>query len=79
MIVIHESIILARRHHDRFENPLTTAAAIDRVVHHSLMIEFGADIPSMRAEAAAQRQRATVADPPRPAAPADLTPTAKVA
>jgi DNA replication protein DnaC len=39
-----------------FKDPLTTAAAIDRVVHHSRIIEFGADMTSVRAEAAAQRQ-----------------------
>lgn len=38
-----------------FKNPLTTAAAIDRVVHHSLIIEFGRDVKSMRAEQAARR------------------------
>jgi DNA replication protein DnaC len=38
-----------------FKNPLTTAAAIDRVVHHSLIIEFGKDVKSMRAEEAARR------------------------
>jgi DNA replication protein DnaC len=38
-----------------FKDPLTTAAAIDRVVHHSRILEFGADITSMRAEAAAKR------------------------
>jgi DNA replication protein DnaC len=38
-----------------FKDPLTTAAAIDRLVHHSRILEFGADIPSMRAEAAARR------------------------
>jgi DNA replication protein DnaC len=41
-----------------FQNPLTTAAAIDRVVHHSVILEFGADVPSLRAEAAAKRQQA---------------------
>jgi DNA replication protein DnaC len=41
-----------------FQNPLTTAAAIDRVVHHSVILEFGAELPSLRAEAAAQRQHA---------------------
>jgi DNA replication protein DnaC len=40
-----------------FKDPLTTAAAIDRVVHHSRILEFGAEMPSMRAEAAAQRLR----------------------
>jgi DNA replication protein DnaC len=38
-----------------FKDPLTTAAAIDRVVHHSRILEFGPDISSMRAEAAAKR------------------------
>ena len=39
-----------------FKDPLTTAAAIDRVVHHSRIIEFGAEMGSVRAEQAAQRQ-----------------------
>ena len=38
-----------------FKNPLTTAAAIDRVVHHSLIIEFGRDMKSVRAQEAARR------------------------
>ena len=38
-----------------FKNPLTTAAAIDRVVHHSLIIEFGKEVKSARAEEAARR------------------------
>jgi len=38
-----------------FKNPLTTAAAIDRVVHHSIIIEFGRDMKSVRAEEAARR------------------------
>lgn len=38
-----------------FKNPLTTAAAIDRVVHHSVIVEFGPDVTSRRAEEAAQR------------------------
>jgi hypothetical protein len=36
-------------------NPLTTAAAIDRVVHHSLIIEFDHTMTSVRAEEAARR------------------------
>lgn len=40
-----------------FKDPLTTAAAIDRVVHHSRIIEFGSDVTSVRAEHAAQRQQ----------------------
>lgn len=39
-----------------FKHPLTTAAAIDRVVHHSRIIEFGSDMTSVRAEEAARRQ-----------------------
>ena len=34
-----------------FGNPMATAAAIDRVVHHSVILEF--DVPSKRAEDAA--------------------------
>jgi len=40
-----------------FKDTLTTAAAIDRVVHHSRIIEFGSDMGSVRAEQAAQRQQ----------------------
>jgi DNA replication protein DnaC len=36
-----------------FKDPMTTAAAIDRVVHHSVVLEFIG--PSVRAEAAEQR------------------------
>jgi DNA replication protein DnaC len=39
-----------------FKDPLTTAAAIDRVVHHSRIIEFGPEMTSLRAEEAARRQ-----------------------
>src|SRR5690606_18873020 len=38
-----------------FKDPLTTAAAIDRIVHHSIIIEFGPQVTSMRAEEAARR------------------------
>ncbi len=38
-----------------FKDPLTTAAAIDRVVHHSLIIEFGRGMKSVDAEEAARR------------------------
>jgi len=34
-----------------------TAAAIDRVVHHSLIIEFGKEMTSYRAQQAAERNR----------------------
>jgi DNA replication protein DnaC len=52
-----------------FKDPLTTAAAIDRVVHHAAIIEFAADIPSYRAEQANRRQR-RVAEPAATAQPA---------
>ena len=38
-----------------FANPMATAAAIDRVVHHSVILEF--DVPSYRTVAAQQRGR----------------------
>jgi DNA replication protein DnaC len=37
-----------------FKDPMTTAAAIDRVVHHSVIVEFGKEILSHRAQHAAQ-------------------------
>ncbi len=39
-----------------FKDPLTTAAAIDRVVHHATIVEFGPDMTSYRAEQASRRQ-----------------------
>ena len=36
-----------------FRNPMATAAAIDRIVHHSVILEF--DVASYRTEAAKQR------------------------
>lgn len=40
-----------------FQDPLTTAAAIDRIVHHSIIIEFGRDIKSLRMEEASRRNQ----------------------
>lgn len=40
-----------------FKDPMTTAAAIDRVVHHSIIIEFGQEMSSHRADEAALRQK----------------------
>ncbi len=40
-----------------FKDPMTTAAAIDRVVHHSIIVEFGKEMKSVRAEQAAMRNR----------------------
>ena len=39
-----------------FANPMATAAAIDRVVHHSVILEF--DVPSYRTDAAQKRGEA---------------------
>ena len=38
-----------------FKNPMTTAAAIDRLVHHSVILEFSG--PSKRADEAQSRSR----------------------
>ncbi len=38
-----------------FRNPMTTAAAIDRLVHHSVILEF--DVPSFRTEKAKQEAK----------------------
>ena len=45
-----------------FKDPLTTAAAIDRVVHHSLIIEFGREMKNVRAEEAARRNGIRLGD-----------------
>jgi DNA replication protein DnaC len=58
-----------------FRNPMATAAAIDRIVHHSVILEF--DVPSYRTEAAkrrlepvAERERSAASRPKsRPAEP----------
>ena len=36
-----------------FKNPMTTAAAIDRLVHHSVILEF--NVPSYRTESRAKK------------------------
>jgi DNA replication protein DnaC len=41
-----------------FKDPMTTAAAIDRVVHHSVILEL--NVSSYRAEAATRRTRSAV-------------------
>jgi len=45
-----------------FKDPMTTAAAIDRVVHHSVILEL--NLPSYRLEASKQRVGATTVSPP---------------
>ena len=37
-----------------FANPMVTATAIDRIVHHSVILEF--DLPSYRTNEAQERQ-----------------------
>ena len=49
-----------------FKDPMTTAAAIDRLVHHSIILEL--NIPSYRVEQA-QKDRVTAADPGPETAP----------
>ena len=44
-----------------FKDPMTTAAAIDRVVHHSVILEF-ADVTTFRGDAAKKRAKITVDD-----------------
>ena len=39
-----------------FKDPMTTAAAIDRLVHHSVILEL--NVPSYRLEASKRRQKA---------------------
>lgn len=41
-----------------FKDPMTTAAAIDRVVHHSVILEF-ADVTTYRGDAAKKRAKIT--------------------
>jgi DNA replication protein DnaC len=47
-----------------FKNPMTTAAAIDRLVHHSVILEF--NVPSFRTAAATKNAS-------RAGAPTDAT------
>jgi len=49
-----------------FRNPMTTAAAIDRLVHHSVILEFSVD--SYRTSAAVTRHREGGAKPTAPEA-----------
>ncbi len=43
-----------------FQNPMATAAAIDRIVHHSIILEF--DVPSYRTDKSKKRQQDKVGD-----------------
>src|SRR4051812_40160994 len=44
-----------------FKDPMTTAAAIDRLVHHSVIVEL--NVPSYRAEQAKKAKQARAAEP----------------
>lgn len=44
-----------------FGNPMATAAAIDRLVHHSVILEFA--VPSFRTQGAQQRTKTTTTTP----------------
>ena len=48
-----------------FKDPMTTAAAIDRVVHHSVIVEFGKEVPSHRAQQASLRMTDDLEHSPR--------------
>ena len=64
-VFITSNLIFA--HWDRiFRDQMATAAAIDRLVHHSVLLEF--DVPSFRTEHAKRRGKAT----PRQAAEPDI-------
>ena len=56
-----------------FKNPMTTAAAIDRLVHHSVILEF--DVPSFRTEDA--KKRSAIPERREPKEKEDKTPEKK--
>jgi len=58
-----------------FKNPLTTAAAIDRLVHHAVILEFA--VPSYRTEDA-QKRRGKASRPDERSAPDGPEPEATV-
>jgi DNA replication protein DnaC len=45
-----------------FKNPMTTAAAIDRLVHHSIILELPSNKKSIRQEDAEKRSQAQIVD-----------------
>lgn len=56
-----------------FKNPMTTAAAIDRLVHHSVILEFA--VPSYRSEKARAPKSATMSATTPPTEAAAESPT----
>ena len=59
-----------------FANPMATAAAIDRVVHHAVILEF--DVPSYRTDAAHQRGETAAAEANAAPAEANAAPAEEV-
>ncbi len=70
IVLITSNLVFSER--DRiFKDPMTTAAAIDRLVHHASILEMVGD--SVRAETAAKRNGAQR----RSSVPTTTTPTTK--
>ena len=46
-----------------FKNPMTTAAAIDRLVHHSVILEL--NLPSYRLEQSKEQHASQTSEPTR--------------
>ena len=53
--VLLTSNLLFSQWENIFKDPMTTAAAIDRLVHHSIILEL--NLPSYRVEKAKQEKR----------------------
>ena len=53
-LIWHYSNLVSSVWQKVFANPMSTAVAIDRIVHHSVILEF--DLPSYRTNAAQNRQ-----------------------
>jgi hypothetical protein len=58
-----------------FKDPMTTAAAIDRVVHHSVILEL--NVPSYRAEIAQRARRTKISRAEEDSKPRVVASTAK--
>ena len=61
-------MMFTMRERARGSAAMTTASAIDRLVHHSVILEFGKEMPSIRAQHATERNQHTTSDddPPMP-------------
>ena len=59
-----------------FENPMTVAAAIDRLIHHSIGLEFGGiGVRAEESEQATKEEPATESARPPPAKPKPRSPS----